>query len=534
MHRDIKPGNLRVDDEGILRVDDLGLEMTPSLAAALEERDKTKLGDTMTQRVPASVARAAKEARQPIAAAAGTPEFMAPEQASDPTSIDGRADIYALGGTFYKLVTGRPPFAGETAVELIRKHQEDPLLPPGEFVPGLPRQVSDVIGVMMGKRPEERYPNMSVVVDVLEKLLGVHGGPAASRLREATQAFRQSADGVATSPTRQLRFRILVVIAVIWNVFIFFLAWLGLGSEAIAVLGVVHSAHGMDLIVGHAEIRAVLARPGGALGRWNGGMDRPGIRCCWHGRIGLVLWRLLDTVPAAGGRCSRGGVPRLSRQAAGRRASQVRGRVQGASERAAMAGPRRGEHSRADGHRSRPKLGRAFRATVWPSSHDGRKGAVASRQANELSPPLRGFRAVVFSALEKKRQDERDRGHFRLLRAAEEGRLEARGTNLLTARRKAVRIAKAMIVAAGQWRDEEELLGSSGSVPASPSLPLVERLKSAADHPEPFLEPHESQPSTLARSINRLLDFLLGRTIRFLLAPGCWPCSLSGWTRAIS
>ena len=86
-------------------------------------------------------------------------------------------------------------------------------------------------------------------------------------------------------------------------------------------------------------------------------------------------------------------------------------------------------------------------------------------KGSRLRRPFRGLRALVFSALEKRRQDELDRRHFRLLQAAEEGRLEARGTNLLTARRKAVRIAKAMIVTAAQWRDEEKLLGRAGSGP---------------------------------------------------------------------
>src|SRR5207245_1200257 len=56
---------------------------------------------------------------------------------------------------------------------------------------------------------------------------------------EAAQAFRQAADALAASPARQLRFRVLVVIAVIWNLFVYFLAWLGLGSEAIAALGAI-------------------------------------------------------------------------------------------------------------------------------------------------------------------------------------------------------------------------------------------------------------------------------------------------------
>ena len=89
------------------------------------------------------------------------------------------------------------------------------------------------------------------------------------------------------------------------------------------------------------------------------------------------------------------------------------------------------------------------------------RGGIKERD-QELRRPFRGLRALVFSALEKKRQDELDRRHSRLLQSAEEGRLEARGTNLLTARRKAVRIAKAMIVTAAQWRDEEKLLGASG------------------------------------------------------------------------
>ena len=58
----------------------------------------------------------------------------------------------------------------------------------------------------------------------------------------------------------------------------------------------------------------------------------------------------------------------------------------------------------------------------------------------------------------------------------------------------------------------------SGRAPQSP--PLVDRLKSAAEHPEPFLEPHETRPSALSRSTSRLLDFLLGRTVRLLL--GAW------------
>jgi hypothetical protein len=130
------------------------------------------------------------------------------------------------------------------------------------------------------------------------------------------------------------------------------------------------------------------------------------------------------------------------------------------------------------------------------------------------------LRALIYAALEKKLQNERDRQHFRLLRATEEGRLEARGINLLTARRKGQRIAKAMIATAAQWRDEEKVISAQGAGPTPLSPSLVERLKIAAEHPEPVLEPHERNPSALSRSVSKLLGFLLGRTLRFLL--GAW------------
>ena len=522
LHRDVKPGNLRVDDEGLVRVDDLGLEMTPSLAAALDERDKARAGDTMTQRVPASVARAVEGARPPITAAAGTPELMAPEQASDPTSIDGRADIYALGGTFYKLVTGRPPFAGETAVELIRKHQEDPLVPPGEFVPGLPRQVSDIIGVMMGKRPEERYPNMSVVVDVLEKLLGVHEGPAGSRMQEAAHAFRQTADAMAHSSARQLRFRVLAVIATIWILFTCLLAWLGLGTPVIAVAGLGAITAFLVWISSSVTQRSELFWLGLEV-LWGGGMASGTILGLAAVGVAASLWffggcSLLFLLLAAGVLAGAFHVF-LDRPLAAERA-----KWEGESK--ALLNELRWQ-----GH-DEEKI-RALIATEAGPNWDllfermfGHRAMTAASarwhrgKGSRLRRPLRGLRALVFSALEKKLQDERDRRHFRLLQAAEEGRLEAWGMNLLTARRKAVRMAKAMIVTAAQWRDEEKLLGWSGSDPVSRSVPLGERLKSAAEHPEPFLEPHETRPSALSRSVSRLVDFLLGRTIRFLL--GAW------------
>ena len=100
----------------------------------------------------------------------------------------------------------------------------------------------------------------------------------------------------------------------------------------------------------------------------------------------------------------------------------------------------------------------------------------------------------------------------------EEKRLENAGLNVLTARRKARRIAKAMLVTAAEWREEQRLLDATDRSPATHSRPLMERLSLAASQPEAVLEPHEKQPNALLRRIDSWIGILLGRGLRFLLS----------------
>ena len=169
VHRDIKPDNLMLNTEGIVKVADLGLVKLPSgdlpqqagsLPATHDEDD----GETELTRTGSAM---------------GTPAYMPPEQARDSASVDQRADIYSLGCTLYVLITGRPPFEGKTALEIISKHQTAPIVPPEVVVKRVPKALSEILLKMMAKKPDDRYQTMDEVIAALEGFLGVEraGGP---------------------------------------------------------------------------------------------------------------------------------------------------------------------------------------------------------------------------------------------------------------------------------------------------------------------------------------------------------------------
>jgi serine/threonine protein kinase len=175
VHRDIKPDNLMVNTEGIVKVADLGLVKLP--AGELDNLD--------AEETPA-------EARAPqlthAGAVMGTPAYMSPEQATDSASVDARADIYSLGCTLYVLLTGKPPFEGKTALEIISKHQTEPIVPPDVVVKRVPPALSAILMKMMAKKPADRYQSMDEVIAALEGFLGLeHAGTFNPKEEQADQ-----------------------------------------------------------------------------------------------------------------------------------------------------------------------------------------------------------------------------------------------------------------------------------------------------------------------------------------------------------
>ncbi|MHC4738421.1 MAG: serine/threonine protein kinase [Planctomycetota bacterium] len=141
IHRDVKPKNIMINSEGVVKLADMGLAReTTDIEAAQTEAGK----------------------------AYGTPYYIAPEQIRGEIDIDGRADIYGLGATFYHLVTGRVPFMADDPSDVMRRHLKDQLIPPDHINTSLSAGVSEVIEVMMAKRKEDRYGGAEELLTDLE------------------------------------------------------------------------------------------------------------------------------------------------------------------------------------------------------------------------------------------------------------------------------------------------------------------------------------------------------------------------------
>jgi hypothetical protein len=166
VHRDIKPDNLMLNDQGIVKVADLGLVKTAGLAASED-------GDSGGSQPTALTGLASLASVTNVGVAMGTPSYMAPEQGRNAATVDHRADIYSLGCTLYVMLTGRPPFQGKSALEVMTKHLTEPVIPPELIAKRVPKELSAILLKMLAKKPEDRYADLGAVIADLEKFLGV-------------------------------------------------------------------------------------------------------------------------------------------------------------------------------------------------------------------------------------------------------------------------------------------------------------------------------------------------------------------------
>jgi eukaryotic-like serine/threonine-protein kinase len=143
IHRDLKPTNILISEDGAPKVSDFGL------AKQLESDD----GLTRTDAV------------------LGTPSYMAPEQAEGKKQIGPAADVYALGAILYHALTGRPPFQAATTLDTLRQVVERDPVPVRDLQPAVPRDLAVICEMSLRKEPERRYPSAGELAADLRRYL---------------------------------------------------------------------------------------------------------------------------------------------------------------------------------------------------------------------------------------------------------------------------------------------------------------------------------------------------------------------------
>jgi len=157
VHRDVKPSNLLVTPQGIVKVLDLGLARLTETAGAPQNLTLTTHG-----------------------AAMGTPAYLAPEQAMDARTADARSDIYSLGCTLYHLLAGRPPFLAADLTQMITAHLVQEAEPLDRLRGDVPGPVAALVRRMIAKRPEERCQSAAEVAEILLAWCMLEETPAAA------------------------------------------------------------------------------------------------------------------------------------------------------------------------------------------------------------------------------------------------------------------------------------------------------------------------------------------------------------------
>ena len=152
VHRDLKPTNVLYTSDGVPKITDFGLAKRID-----SDEGHTESGQIM-----------------------GSPHYMAPEQArGDSRDVGPAADVYALGAMLYEMLTGRPPFMGETPMETVRQVIDDDPVTPSRLVPRVPRDLETICLKCLSKDPAKRYESAEALADDLDRHL--RGEPIRAR-----------------------------------------------------------------------------------------------------------------------------------------------------------------------------------------------------------------------------------------------------------------------------------------------------------------------------------------------------------------
>jgi serine/threonine protein kinase len=189
VHRDLKPGNLMLCPapgpnentfRSMVKILDIGLGRT------LFDPKSQNPGENLTQ----------------VGSILGTPDYLAPEQATDARRADIRSDIYGLGCTLYHALTGQPPFPDNNPLRLVLRHANEPPRPLSDFDPEIPAELDQIVATMMAKNPAQRFQTPGQVANALKAFLAaeaIHAKPVAAELPSYLEWLKKPA---AVAPRR--------------------------------------------------------------------------------------------------------------------------------------------------------------------------------------------------------------------------------------------------------------------------------------------------------------------------------------------
>jgi serine/threonine protein kinase len=502
IHRDVKPENLLLSEHGIVKVADLGLVKIPHLEEPLpdgEDADAPAAGP-LTGHVTL------------VGMAIGTPPYMAPEQAST-DQIDARVDIYSLGCTLYALVTGKPPFEGKTAIEVISKHQSEPLVPPEAIVKRVPRALSVILVKMLAKKPADRYADMAAVIAELEKFLGVQKAGAFTPSEEHATLLEQSVKDYNQAPgSRPRRTLALGFVGGCALAFVacLLMGWHGIAAAALGLSLLTPLAY--FLIHGWFEKSTLLLK----CREWLVGSSWSELACDLAGLVlFLLILYLLGLLGVWLGMALLGiGLAgafylRLDRPLAGQRRPAIDQaekllrnlRLKGCAE----------EDVR--------QFVCKYSGRDWEEFYEALFGYEAKRQARdwlrgEAAGPRNKFapwRDAVIDRLDALRQARQEARERKLLQAVEAKALQAQGLAAAAAQEKAAQVADAMVHQAAEIKKEAARAPAADRAPRAALRQLVE----TAQQPESVQASDLPRRSPLEPLANAL-SAVLGPGLRFL------------------